>query len=699
MPSLQLTAVADKGSTDRCDGEDWVALDNTGTAEIALAGYVLHDDKGPDDSKAYTFAADATIAAGATTTLCKDAAGSFEFGIGGDDTVTLLDAGRVLVDSSGQLGDQGALNHVWTRAAPGTWAYQVLGTLEPTPAPSPSAPDHSWGTVMDAMCSAPYDENASPDLDTSQYPVLCASIETHDGFTIVNEPKVPATLVIGTAGTVLYNGVIGIEIRGQASSRHPKKQYGFETWSSIPGPGSSQYGYEDLDVSLVGLPKDEDWIIQGPFLDDALVRNVFTYNIARATGMYAARTRYCVLSINGVFKGVYILMEKLKRGPGRIDIARNDDASGGWIVKIDKGCSAGCDHGFTTSNGTRIQFDYPKAEDLTRTSEAHIKNYINMFEARLLARSPTYAALADVDSFAHYFLLTELSSNIDGYRISTWLHKDRGGRLKMGPVWDYDCAWGDAPFLWRYWKRNPFSGGGLHPVPFWWSILVQEQSFQDAVRVRWAAMRASVLSPGSVDARIDGYIDLLGADTIRADADIWYDHDENAEEIQKIKDYCARRVDWMDGQIASMTPTWGRQTRGPTAAGETFSPTGPPTPAPTLFPTPPIPPTQTSHTQAPSAAPVTGAIAPSIALAVLSARSGCSANEGHFYVESAADCAMAAARVLGGSPSVRVIISPSKLPGCYYRSGARQAVTFNDAGDTAAVHGGTNKQSICLRQG
>ena len=369
MPSLQLTAVADKGSTDRCDGEDWVALDNTGTAEIALAGYVLHDDKGPDDSKAYTFAADATIAAGATTTLCKDAAGSFEFGIGGDDTVTLLDAGRVLVDSSGQLGDQGALNHVWTRAAPGTWAYQVLGTLEPTqtptsapavgitPPPTPplqltaiadkgstdrcdgedwvalantgtaeialadymlhddngptddkafvfpatasiaagenrtlckdvadsfvfgiggddtvtlldatgawvdssgelgdqgalnyvwirtesgwehqvlgtlapsaatigSISDYSWGVDMDAMCSKHFDEDADPDLDTSQYPTLCASIVTHDGFQMSDSPKVPAAFVIGAAGTVLYSGTIGIEIRGKSSQGWPKK--------------------------------------------------------------------------------------------------------------------------------------------------------------------------------------------------------------------------------------------------------------------------------------------------------------------------------------------------------------------------------------------------------------------------------------------------------------------------------------------
>ena len=138
---LRLTAVADKGSTDRCDGEDWIALANTGTIEIALVGYVLHDDKGPDDTKAFTFAAGATIAASATTTLCKDAEGSFKFGIGGDDTVTLLDASSFVVDTSGELGDHGALNYVWTRGSPaGDWGYVELGTLEPTPSPTLLAP-------------------------------------------------------------------------------------------------------------------------------------------------------------------------------------------------------------------------------------------------------------------------------------------------------------------------------------------------------------------------------------------------------------------------------------------------------------------------------------------------------------------------------------------------------------------------------
>ena len=137
--------------------------------------------------------------------------------------MSLNDRSGALVDTSGELGGQGELNYVWTRAGSG-WGYQVLGTLEPTAAPHQIAAEHSWGLGMDAMCSTPFDETADPDLDTSQYPVLCASVVTHDGFEIDNSPKVPTTFVIGAAGMVLHSGVVGIEIRGQSSQNRPKKQ-------------------------------------------------------------------------------------------------------------------------------------------------------------------------------------------------------------------------------------------------------------------------------------------------------------------------------------------------------------------------------------------------------------------------------------------------------------------------------------------
>ena len=442
------------------------------------------------------------------------------------------------------------------------------------------------------------------------------------------------------------------------------RQFGFETWSNTPGIGPSQYGYEDVDVSLVGLPKDEDWIIQGPFYDSTLVQNVFTYNTARATGMYAARTRYCVLSIDGIFKGVYVLMEKLKRGPDRIDVSRNDvgsDLSGGWIVKLDKGSND-----FRTRQRTAFQFDYPASTDITASQDVYIRGYLNDFEAAVMVRSPDYASWIDIDSFAHYLLLTELSINRDGYRISMWFYKNRGEKLKAGPVWDYNLAYTAHSSFNKAAQTEWMCQSDYTGIPFWWPILMEEWSFQQAVQSRWAAMRGSVLDVERVNARIDGYVDVIGELAIDADSDLWRTQNRHSQKIANLKGEIADRLEWMDEHIAALEPSWG-------------------------IPSPP---------GTPSASPSASPSWLHLADALLNSFSGCPAAEGQSYILTAEDCAMAATVVLRDGPrTVRVIHSTSKLPGCYWRP-RQDDVSFNTGGSTTKswrLNGAlASKCSICL---
>ena len=574
MPPLKLTAVADKGSTDRCDGEDWVAFANTGPTEIALAGYVLHDDKGPDDSKAFTFGAGATIAAGATTTLCKDAAGSFEFGIGGDDTVTLLDAaGGSVIDTSGELGDLGKLNYVWTRTSSG-WEYQVLGTLEPTPAPTDEPPFHSWGAHMDSLCNVAYDESVDPNLDASQYPVLCASISTGDS-TIVDEPKRPVNIVLGAAGVVLHEGVIGIEFRGTSSQGFPKKQFGFETWER-----NAAGSFDDVDVSLAGLPREEDWILSAPFSDKTLINNVLSYDLSRQMGQYASRCRWVVLSIDGDFKGVYVLMEKLKRSAHRINVTKNkgDDPGGGWIVKKES-----LEEAEVFNAGTvLVGYDYPDRDDVTSEQTAYIEDYFSEFAAALHAESPSYRDYIDIDSWVDYFIIIELTRDVDAFRRSCFFHKDRGGKLKAGPIWDVNLGFGNAIICpgdrtigWSF-RGCAASTGVRWPVPWWWARLMAERSFVAALQTRWAVLRASTFSLENIHALIDGNVQRLGA-AVDANFDRWDILDmyiwPNSEPwagqthemyITRIKTYLAARMTWLDTAVQELKPAWGYAVGSPT---------------------------------------------------------------------------------------------------------------------------------------
>ncbi len=124
------------------------------------------------------------------------------------------------------------------------------------------------------------------------------------GNAIVDDPKIIAEITISKANTINYQGNIGIETRGASSQSFPKKSYGLETRDSND---------EDLDVSLLELPEEEDWILYAPYSDKSLMRNVLIYDLSRELNMYASRTKFVELTLNNSPKGLYVFMEKLKR--------------------------------------------------------------------------------------------------------------------------------------------------------------------------------------------------------------------------------------------------------------------------------------------------------------------------------------------------------------------------------------------------
>jgi hypothetical protein len=138
-----------------------------------------------------------------------------------------------------------------------------------------------------------------------------------------------------------FVGRAGINVRGKSSAGFDKKQYHFETWDEFD---------QDKDVSILGFPADSDWILQGPYSDKSLMRNFLSYKWSNDIGRYAVRTRFIEVFLNtdggGVsmndYVGVYVFMEKIKRGADRVDIAAlepSDDTepqiSGGYIFKKD----------------------------------------------------------------------------------------------------------------------------------------------------------------------------------------------------------------------------------------------------------------------------------------------------------------------------------------------------------------------------
>ena len=374
----------------------------------------------------------------------------------------------------------------------------------------------------------------------------------------------------------------GINIRGKSSSGFAKKQYHFETWDE---------NNKEVAVSVLGFPAESDWVLQGPYSDKSLMRNFLSYNWSNEMRQYASRTKFIEVFLNtdgrGVsmsdYVGVYVLMEKIKRGKDRVDIEAlgpEDNAepeiAGGYIFKKDKLDSG--EPTFHTSTGLTLIYVDPNGYDITESQKNWLRNYINEFESVLRGpnfRDPNlgYRKYIDVDSFIDIHILVELTKNIDGFRLSTYMHKDRGGKITMGPAWDYNLSLGNADYLNGWiptgWYYDLISAGD-YP---WWRRLFEDPWFQRRYADRWFELRRTLFTTSRLLKYVDDTAALLNeAQTrnferwrilgIRVWPN-WYIAKTYQEEIDWMKGWLQDRLNWMDSQIgrdyAGPSPTFNQQ--------------------------------------------------------------------------------------------------------------------------------------------
>lgn len=437
-----------------------------------------------------------------------------------------------------------------------------------------------------------YDNNAWSPIVTEHYVRLGNDLLTFSsnlplvvvhtlGTQIPEDPQVlcAATLIDTTSGTATltdppnFLGVAGIKLRGSSSLMFPKKQYAFEIWD---------HNADDENMELLDLPKEADWVLYGPYTDKSLMRNVLAYQWGNAFGHYAPRTRFVEMFLHAApgmvtgndYIGTYVLIERIKRDKNRVNIAklRPDDntqptVTGGYIVKKDR-LDPG-DNGFFTSIGQQLAFVEPKEAEISAAQAAYLTGYFNAFEAALYGPDYTdpvvgYAKYIDVDSWIDQHILVELAKNIDGYRLSAFLFKDRNGKLNMGPAWDYNLSLGNADYLegwipqgWYY----PQLSDGDYP---WFPRLFADQAFRLRYADRWFALRKSVLQTSQLLAEIDGYADVLAQSQVRnfqrwpvlgtyvwPNAPGWEERLTYQDEINWMKNWLVDRLAWIDAQFVA----------------------------------------------------------------------------------------------------------------------------------------------------
>jgi hypothetical protein len=323
---------------------------------------------------------------------------------------------------------------------------------------------------------------------------------------------------------VNYLGRGGVRDRGSSTGGQAKPNMAFETW----GAGGNDSN-DDEDVELLGFAAESDFVLHAPFtFDRAMIRNQLAFAMANSLGRWAPGTRPVEVYLNrgdGVvadndYHGVYILMDKIKQGPDRVDIAAitpEDNAepeiSGGYIWKIDREDPG--EPAFS-AGGVSLNWVEPKSPNgrspdpaarATQEQQAWVVDYFNKF--RDAARTPDindpegYSKYIDVGSWIDNHLVFVLGDNVDALNLSTYLHKDRGKKIEFGPQWDYDRAMesddnrDDNPLLWGG------SGGTAFFTSNLWSQLFRDSGFWQAYVDRWTELRRAQLSDTSLNALID----------------------------------------------------------------------------------------------------------------------------------------------------------------------------------------------------
>jgi hypothetical protein len=402
----------------------------------------------------------------------------------------------------------------------------------------------------------------SVELDSSHLPILV--IESNEMGVPVKRVEVDGMLKVINNSNGDYNipddpatdfyGRISIEVRGESSADFPKRSYDFETQD----PDGN-----DTSVVLLGMPKENDWVLQGPFADKSQIRNAFMYNLARKTGRWHPRVKFCELIMDGEYLGLYTLIEKIKRDSSRVYVAKlkseeisGEDLTGGYILKFDKGANF-------------MQIQYPKASDLQPEQVNYIRSFYSGYINTLLSNSGLdpeigYPKYIDYYSLIDYIIFAEMAKNCDAYLYSTYFYKDKDDRnpkLQFGPLWDYDLCFGNA-----YWQAGDVINAWQFAYPsnyrFRIKRLFQDPGLVNLFQDRWFELRKSFLHQDSLFATIDEMVEEL-AEPLERNYNIWpvineylftnvYNVADYSEEIAHIKTWLTRRLEWIDENIVSL---------------------------------------------------------------------------------------------------------------------------------------------------
>ena len=264
-------------------------------------------------------------------------------------------------------------------------------------------------------------------------------------------------------------------------------------------------------------------------------------------------------------------MEKIKVDDNRVNIQKMDETcnsypevTGGYITKADKTTGndpvawtmQGYGNGWWGGNSTDFIHHYPKPSEITNSQSNYIHGVFNNLASTAGNHDTSITSgipsVIDIPSFVDFMIVAEFSSNVDVYTYSTFFHKDRKGKLRAGPVWDYNLTFGHDEFgnrsRYDVWQFNNDDNNG----PRFWKDLFDTDEFKCYLAKRWFEVTAegNFMNYSILCARIDE-IDAWITEAVGRDNQRWSKMTQHVSEVQSMKTWIQQRINWLNNNIGS----------------------------------------------------------------------------------------------------------------------------------------------------
>ena len=267
--------------------------------------------------------------------------------------------------------------------------------------------------------------------------------------------------------TVDYEGPTSIRGRGNSTWGYPKKPYALKL---------------DSKGKILGMPKHKRWVLLANWMDRTLLRNSVSFELSSRSGLaYTPRGQFVEVFINGVHKGNYFLCEHIKVDENRVNIDEldEDETDGGYIMELD----VYYDEAYKFKSPVRnLPYMFKDPDEVNDAQFNFIKDYVSNLEDALYDdsrfASGEYMDYIDSESFADWWIVMELTGIWEpNHPKSTYMHKDKGGKLTMGPVWDFD------------WETYKISPRFRIKDALYYKRLFEDQRFVTLVKERWSTLK------------------------------------------------------------------------------------------------------------------------------------------------------------------------------------------------------------------